>query len=99
MNALFYGLDKNEFNQVSMCETTFDIWHILKITHEGTNRVKDSNINLLMHDFELFHIKLSETVIDIYTCFMVVVNGLKALGKTFSNFKLVSKVLGSLSKN
>ena len=54
MNALFCALDKNEFNRISSCETTFDIWRILEITHEGTSRVKDSKVNILLHDFELF---------------------------------------------
>ena len=58
INTLFCALDKNEFNQVSCCETTFDIWHILEITHEGTSKVKDSKVNFLMHDFELFQMKL-----------------------------------------
>ena len=86
MNALFYVLDKNEFNHVSICETTYEIWHTLEITHERTSRVKDSKINLLMHDFELFHIKPSETIIDIYTHFMDVINSLKTLGKSFFKF-------------
>ena len=42
MNALFCTLDKNEFNRVSTCETAFDIWHTLEVTHEGTSRVKES---------------------------------------------------------
>ena len=41
MNALFCSLDKNEFNCVSICETTFHIWHTLEVTHEGTSRVKE----------------------------------------------------------
>ena len=41
MNALFCALDKNEFNRVSICETAFDIWHTLEVTHEGTSRVKE----------------------------------------------------------
>ena len=98
MNALFYALDKTEFNRISICEMTFDIWHTLEITHEGTNRVKDSKINFLMHDFELFQMKLNETIIYIYTHFTDVVNSLKSLGKYFSNLKLVNKVLRSLSK-
>ena len=51
MNALFCALDKTKFNRVSICEMVFDIWHTLEITHEGTSRVKDSKINILMHDF------------------------------------------------
>ena len=98
MNALFCALDKNEFNRVSLCETAFDIWRALEITHEGTSRVKDSKVNILLLDFELFHMKPSETVVDMYTRFTDVVNGLKSLGKSFSDFELVNKVLRSLSK-
>ena len=97
-NALFCTLDKTEFNRVSMRETTFDIWRTLEITHEGTSKVKDSKINFLIHDFELFGMKPSETIVDMYTHFMDVVNGLRALGKCFSNFELINKILRSLSK-
>ena len=69
MNALFCALNKIEFNRISLYETVFDIWHILEITHKGMNKVKDSKINLLMHDFELFHMKPSETIGDMYTHF------------------------------
>ena len=93
MNALFCALDKNEFNQVSTCETTFDIWHTLEITHEGISRVKDSKINILNHDFELFRMEPSETVGNIYTRFTDFINSLRALGKSFSNFELMNKVL------
>ena len=54
MNALFCTLDKNEFNHVLVCKIAFDIWHTLEVTHEGTSRVKESKINLLIHSFELF---------------------------------------------
>ena len=67
MNALFCALDKNEFNLVSICETAFDIWHILEVTHEGTSRVNESKINLLVHTYELFWMKSSETIRDMYT--------------------------------
>ena len=77
----------------------FDIWHNLEIKHEGTIRVKDSKINLLMHDFNLFRMKPSETIGDMYTHFTNIINSLKALDKYFSNFELVNKILRSLSKN
>lgn len=99
MNALFYALDKNEFNRVSICEIAFDIWHALEITHEGTSRVKESNINLLVHTYELFWMKPSETIVDMYTHCTNVVNSLKALGKYFLNFKLVNKILRSIPKS
>ena len=69
------------------------------MTHKDTSRVKESKINLLVHTYELFRIKLSETIGDMYTRFTDVVNGLKALGKSFSNFKLSNKILRSLPKS
>ncbi|CAL9075029.1 unnamed protein product [Musa textilis] len=98
MNVLFCALDKNEFNWISTCETAFDIWRTLEITHEGTSRVKDSKVNLLLHNFELFRIQPSETIGDMYTRFTDLVNSLKALGKSFLDFDVVNKILRSLSK-
>jgi len=43
--------------------------------------------------------KLSETIGDMYTCFTDVVNGQKGLSKSFSDFKLVNKILRSLCKS
>ena len=86
MNVLFCALDKNKFNQVSIYETPY----------KSTCRVKESKINLLVHSYELFHIKQSETIRDMYTWFMNILNGLKVLGKSFSNVKPVNKILRSL---
>ena len=99
MNALFCALDKNEFNRVSMCDSAFDIWRTLEVTHEGTSRVKESKINILVHSYELFRMKPSESIGDMYTRFTDVINGLKALGKDFTNFELVTKILRSLPKS
>ena len=43
--------------------------------------------------------KPSETIRDMYTRFTDVVNGLKGLGKGFSDFELVNKVLRSFPKS
>ena len=54
MNALFYALNKEEFNRVSTARSANQIWQILHVTHEGTNKVKESKISILLHRFELF---------------------------------------------
>ena len=41
MNALFCALEKNKFNRISTYETAHDIWYTLKVTNEGTNKVKN----------------------------------------------------------
>jgi len=40
MNTLFSTLNKEEFNRVSMTTSVHQIWQILHVTHEGTNKVK-----------------------------------------------------------
>ena len=40
MNTLYCALNKNEFNRISSCKKARDIWHTLKLTHEGNNQVK-----------------------------------------------------------
>ena len=54
MNALFCALNKEEFNRVSTTRSVNQIWQILQVTHEGTNKVKESKISVLIHRFELF---------------------------------------------
>ena len=49
MNVLYRALDANEFNMISTCSSAKEIWDRLKVIHEGTNQVKESKINMLVH--------------------------------------------------
>ena len=69
---------------------------MLEITHEGTNQVKESEINLLVHRHELFFMKDNETIIEMITRFTDIVNGLEALGKTYKESEKVMTTLRSL---
>ena len=40
------AIDKNQYNRISQCKTTKEVWRILEVTHEGTNRVKDSKVSI-----------------------------------------------------
>ena len=51
-----------------------------------------------MHDYELFSIKDFEFILEMFSRFMVIVNELKALGKTYTEVKKVMKILRSLPK-
>ena len=51
------SMDKNEYNRICQCKSAKEIWRLLEITHEGTNQVKESKINLLVHIYELFFMK------------------------------------------
>ena len=97
MNALFCALDKNEFNRVSTSTSAHQIWHTLEVTHEGTNKVKESKISILMHRFELFKMEEYETITDMITRFTDTTNTLIALGKVYTQVEMVRKVLRALT--
>ena len=97
MNALFCALDKNEFNRVSMATSAYEIWHTLEVTHEGTNKVKESKISVLVHRFELFKMKENETIGEMFTRFTDITNSLIGLGKIYTQVEMVRKILRSLT--
>ena len=74
------------------------IWDKLEVTHEGTNQVKESKINTLVHKYELFKMEHDESITEMFTHFTDIINGLKNLGKSYSSSNLVRKILRSLSK-
>ncbi|KAI5680837.1 hypothetical protein M9H77_02064 [Catharanthus roseus] len=43
------ALDVNEYNRVSGCDLAHDMWKLLKVTHEGTNQVKESKLAFMEH--------------------------------------------------
>ena len=99
MNVLYCALDPNEFNRISSCESAKEIWDRLEVTHEGTNQVKESKINILVHNYELFRMKSKESITDMFTRFTDIVNGLKSLGRSYPNSEQVRKILRSLPKS
>ena len=89
-------MDRNEYNRICQCKSTKEIWRLLEITHEGTNQVKESKINILVHNYELFSMKETETIVEMITRFTEIVNGLEALGRVINESEKVMKILRSL---
>ncbi|XP_070049983.1 uncharacterized protein [Nicotiana tomentosiformis] len=53
-NLLYNAISREEYENISSCETAKEMWDKLEITYEGTNKVKETRINLLVRDYELF---------------------------------------------
>ena len=67
-------------------------------SNQGTNQVKESRINILVHDYELLFIKDFESIVEMFSRFMMIVSELEALGKTYTKVEKVMKILRSLPK-
>jgi len=83
---------------VSHCNTSKDIWDALETLHEGTDEVKQSKVNTLMQQYELFCMKDGETISFMQMRFTHIVNKLQNLGKKISNQDCTNKILRCMTK-
>ena len=58
--------------------------------------MKESKINLLVHNYELFLMKENDTIVEMITKFTNIINGLETLGKTYKESEKEMKILRSL---
>jgi len=57
-NILIPSLGVNEYHFVSHCKNAKDMWDALETFHEGTDEVKQSKVNSLVQQYELFAWKM-----------------------------------------
>ncbi|VFQ94919.1 unnamed protein product [Cuscuta campestris] len=98
INFLYCAVNANDYQKISRCQTANQMWNKLMITYEGTPQVRDTKIDLLTHEYELFSMKENELVEDMFGRFSNIVNDLDMLGKTLTDKELVRKILRSLTK-
>ena len=76
MNVLYSSLSFEEFNHISSCETFKEIWNILSINYQRTNKVKKSRINYLLLEYELFEMRTDKIICEMYNHFINIVANL-----------------------
>ena len=95
---LYCALNPQEHNRISSCESAKEIWEIMKVTHEGTTQVKETKINIMLHDYKLFSMKEGESITSILDWFSKMTNGLASFGNPILCSDKVNKILRSLPK-
>ncbi|XP_075097977.1 uncharacterized protein LOC142175290 [Nicotiana tabacum] len=93
---LVCGNGPDEYNKISACQSAKEIWEVLQTTHERTTQVKQSKINMLTTEYELFRMKNDESIQDMHTRFASIINELHSLGEIIPRNKLVRKILSVL---
>ncbi|GAV67443.1 UBN2 domain-containing protein, partial [Cephalotus follicularis] len=68
------------------------------VTYEGTNQVKEANISMLVHEYEMFTMNDNEDINSMFTRFTNITNALQSLDKIYSNSEMVRKILRCLPK-
>nr|XP_016462922.1 PREDICTED: uncharacterized protein LOC107786007 [Nicotiana tabacum] len=95
-NLLYNAISGEEYEKISSCDTAKEMWDKLEVTYEGTSKVKETHIKILVHDYELFQMKEGESIEEMFAIFSKIINYLKAFGKLYSSGDQVRKILRSL---
>ena len=95
-SILCCALSKKEFNRVSACKSSMEMWEKLRITYEGTDKVKETRIDILVTQYERFQMQTGESITQMFSRFTDITNGLASLGKSYENADMVRKILRSL---
>ncbi|XP_075080000.1 uncharacterized protein LOC142165321 [Nicotiana tabacum] len=93
---LVCGIGLDEYNKISACQSAKEIWKAFQTTHEGTTQVKQSKIDMLTTEYELFRMKDDESIQDMNTRFTSIINEIYSLGESIPRNKLVRKILSVL---
>ncbi|XP_021759157.1 uncharacterized protein LOC110724067 [Chenopodium quinoa] len=96
---LHYGLGPHEHNRIMGCKSSKQIWDLLQVTHEGTNEVKCSKIDLLISRYERFEMQSKETIEEMFTRFNDIINELNSLGRHIPIDEQARKILRSLPQD
>ncbi|XP_075087835.1 uncharacterized protein LOC142169814 [Nicotiana tabacum] len=64
---LVSGIGPDEYNRISSCQSAKEIWEALQTAHEGTTQVKQSKIDMLTIEYELFRMNDDESIQDMHT--------------------------------
>lgn len=52
LNAIFSGVDDNQFRLIASCESAKDAWKTLQIVHKGIETVRECKLQMLTTRFE-----------------------------------------------
>ncbi|XP_009779249.1 uncharacterized protein LOC107791301 [Nicotiana tabacum] len=95
-NLLHNAISGEEYEKILSCDTAKEMWDKLEVTYEGTNKVKETHINILVHNYELFSMKERESIEEMFARFSKIISDLKAFGKPYISGDQGRKILRSL---
>jgi hypothetical protein len=96
LHAIYTSLCFEEFRRISQCVIAKEAWETLEITHEGSQIVKASKIQMLVSKFEEIRMEEEETFDEFYSKLSTIRNSTINLGKKMTDAKIVKKILRSL---
>ncbi|KAL8157804.1 hypothetical protein AgCh_002496 [Apium graveolens] len=98
MNSLFNGMVTTELRKVSACTTAKQIWDTIKVSHEGTSKLREVKLSVLMSDYEGFRLERDESVRDAQGRFVTLMNSISLLERIIPQSEINRKILRAMPK-
>ena len=89
MDSIFNAISTDEFHRITTCTSAKEAWDILQVTHEGTNVVKVSKLQMLTSRFETIRMEAHENFGEFHAKLTDIVNSSFNLGEPIPNSKMV----------
>ena len=81
LNSIFTSISIEEFSRISRCVIAKETWETLEITHERTQVVKVSKLQMLVSKFEEIRMQEEETFDEFYSKLSIIRNNTINLGE------------------
>ena len=99
LNAIFCGMPLDEFFRISHITIAKEAREILETTYEGTKKVKDTKLQMLITRFEELKMSEDESFDFFYSKLNEVVVNKFNLGEKIEDSKIVRKIFRSLPES
>jgi len=96
-NYLFQAIDRSILETILKKDTSKDIWDSLKQKYQGTARVKRAQLQALRKEFEVFHMKMGESVNDYFARTLTIINKMGIHGEQMNDVVVIEKILRSMT--
>ncbi|XP_055824477.1 uncharacterized protein LOC129893005 [Solanum dulcamara] len=96
LTCLYSALSDMIFTKIMTCEKLKEACEKLKEEFDGSDRVKIVKLLTLKREFEMLRMKEGDTVKEYSAKLVEIVNQIRLLGETFSDSKVVEKMMISL---
>jgi predicted aspartyl protease len=91
--CLFAAVSTTIFTRIMSLKSAKDVWDYLKKEYAGDERIRGMQSLNLIREFELQRMKDSETIKEYSDKLLGIVNKVRLLGTTFSDCRIVEKIL------
>jgi len=92
-HIIMCALSEEEMSKVHAMVSAMEMWDILALTYEGSKEVKRNKLTMLKRQYEIFAIEDHESIQSMVSRLQVILNNLRSLGSTVSQYEINDKIL------